>query len=847
MTLDITLFDAKNFLLTGPAGCNLCAGVISENLYQLLQDHGIELKSPKVQWRIEGYYLQTPLLGVQLHHPNWRQNIYSVFRGNGPRFSSPEQNVSFDDLLLQHVIRMGAKHKAELVVDVHLPRAPDEPALIETQDAGRKKVYEVDLIVGAFGLNSHLIQQFARKSRYSPPRIVATFQAEFPLPQDWIEKRFRGNIVVFSFPSRRTRYVVVVPKRGYLSISIINRRDAEKADLERFLRSPLFRDYLPSSYNPPEAHFCICKPRIAVSCSRHPYSHRMVIIGDAGYTRIFKNGIESAYYSSLTAARAAIEQGVSSFHFRRYYARPMRRWFVRDNRFGRITFFIYDFIVKHTFFSRVLLQALVHSPASRWNRYLKQIIWNLFTGRERYEKIFWQFVNPLFQLFMLVQTWLSIWHRSSLAQPAGPQQRISVGEYSRTGPLQDGSTVAIVGGGPGGIACALTLRRIARSRNLNIHIVLYEGKTYTGVPHYNQCVGVLSPPIRDLLERELGIAFPDHLVQRIIRGYYLFAENESITLDEKDEISYAVRRITFDEYLMQKARERGIEIRHSRVTDVEIQRDQVILYSETDSLRADVIVGAFGLDDGSIQLFERATEYRAPDFLYSIVTKIHPGMEYMRTVGERIFAFLPPMSTIEFGAVTPKYNHITINIAGRNIDANAMDEFLRFPPVRRILPPGTYNQKTLYYFKGKFPVSVARNFYGHRYVMIGDAAGLVRPFKGKGINSAILTGIWAAQTMMNEGISKAAFRAYEESCAQILNDLPYGHFMRRVAISLSTHGLMDFFVRFARQNRAMQRALFDSVSAHRYYRNILLDTLRPAFFREILRFGLEYVQNRRHS
>ncbi len=95
---------------------------------------------------------------------------------------------------------------------------------------------------------------------------------------------------------------------------------------------------------------------------------------------------------------------------------------------------------------------------------------------------------------------------------------------------------------------------------------------------------------------------------------------------------------------------------------------------------------------------------------------------------------------------------------GKDIDALLMDTFLNYPPVRQILPGDSeFDKKGLHYFKGKFPISIAKKFYGHRYVLVGDAAGLVRPFKGKGINSAIQSGVDAASVMMNEGITKTAF------------------------------------------------------------------------------------------
>lgn len=86
---------------------------------------------------------------------------------------------------------------------------------------------------------------------------------------------------------------------------------------------------------------------------------------------------------------------------------------------------------------------------------------------------------------------------------------------------------------------------------------------------------------------------------------------------------------------------------------------------------------------------------------------------------------------MEFGAVTPKRDHLSINIAGRNVSSRVMLEFLRSAPVQRLLPQHQGDHQPLNYFKGKFPISPAKHLFGERYVTIGDAAGLIRPFKGK--------------------------------------------------------------------------------------------------------------------
>jgi len=282
------------------------------------------------------------------------------------------------------------------------------------------------------------------------------------------------------------------------------------------------------------------------------------------------------------------------------------------------------------------------------------------------------------------------------------------------------------------------------------------------------------------MENELGIPFPWHIVQKKINGYYIHSENNLLKLSGEHEPSYACRRVEFDNYLFQEAKKVGIEIFNTRVTDLDFSREGVMVFSESNNIRASVIVGAFGLDDGMAKIFERLTPYRQPKFLYSIVTKIHPGEKSMEEFGTYLHAFLPSsLPHVEFGAITPKGNHLTLNIAGKKVDADMMDQFLKLPAVKKVLPDNLNDiLPHLYYFKGKFPTLPAKGICGDRYVLVGDAAGLNRPFKGKGINSAIVTGIRAAEVIVDKGISKEAFQEYLRRCSDLIDDIPYGKILR---------------------------------------------------------------------
>ena len=392
--------------------------------------------------------------------------------------------------------------------------------------------------------------------------------------------------------------------------------------------------------------------------------------------------------------------------------------------------------------------------------------------------------------------------------------------------INDGDTVCVVGGGPGGSACAMVLLQEARQLGRKIRVVLIEHKKFSENRHYNQCIGVLSPPFEDILKNELDLTLPENLVLNDMEGYCLHSDLLSLDLiGEESGRSVSVTRSKFDAFMLEEAQKAGAQVVHNRVTSIEVNHDGVLVYSEGDNFKCAIVVGAFGLDDGTCRIFEQGTPYRQPDFLNTVITRLYPGEEFIQSMGSTIHAFLLSHPGLEFGAVTPKGEHISINIAGRKVSSHIMMEFLRSVPVQRFLPPHKRREKPLNYFKGKFPIAPARNLFGDRYVTIGDAAGLMRPFKGKGINSAINTGIYSARSIMRHGVSKQAFAEnFYQDCSVLTEDLPFGRGVRILTNLATRFKFMDHMIAVAAERPDFMKAMFGSVSGHDPYKKIIMET-----------------------
>jgi len=408
------------------------------------------------------------------------------------------------------------------------------------------------------------------------------------------------------------------------------------------------------------------------------------------------------------------------------------------------------------------------------------------------------------------------------------------------GPLPDDGRVAIIGGGPGGVGCALAVRALAQQMGRRIHITIIEGKDFAGERHHNLCVGIVSPPLPELVEQRLGVACPEHLRQGVITTYVLHASHEEVALENTAHPSFAIRRVQFDHYMLETARRLDIAVVEARASGLEFSAERVVIYTDGASVEADVVVGAFGLDEGAAEVFRQAVGYRPPRALVSLLVRYYPGHQAMQRFGGRIHAFLPGFLGMEFGAITPKGDHLNANIAGRALDVGTMQAFLARPEVKALLPddiegrPFDLNRVGL--FRGRFPRSLAGAYYGDRYVMVGDAAGLVRAFKGKGVTSAVQTGIRAAETILQAGVSRAAFAShYEAANRDIIGDLRFGRAVRLMVLLSSRYGLLDPVMRAARHDAGVREALYGAVSAHQPYRQVLGSMLNLRSVAAVLR------------
>ncbi len=106
--LAVDIYEPRDFDLPGPAGCNMCGGLLSETLVRRLASEGINLPPTIVQRGIDSYVMHMDVGTVRIEPPQRGTHIAAVHRGGGPRGVEGSRWHSFDGHLLSLASGRGA-------------------------------------------------------------------------------------------------------------------------------------------------------------------------------------------------------------------------------------------------------------------------------------------------------------------------------------------------------------------------------------------------------------------------------------------------------------------------------------------------------------------------------------------------------------------------------------------------------------------------------------------------------------------------------------------------------------------------------------------------------------------
>lgn len=427
--------------------------------------------------------------------------------------------------------------------------------------------------------------------------------------------------------------------------------------------------------------------------------------------------------------------------------------------------------------------------------------------------------------------------------------------------LNDGSRVAVMGGGPAGSFFSYFLLNLAERVGRQIQVDIYEPRDFNvpGPVGCNMCAGVVSETLVQYLAAE-GINLPPTVVERGIDSYMLHMDVGSVRIDtplHEKRIGAIYRGSgprdlrelkweSFDGHLLTIAMNRGARLIRQRVVEV-AQADELIRIKTRNGQPEsyDLLAVAVGVNTATLKLFQELDfGFRPPRTTKSFVREYYLGEEVVdKYVGSSFHAFLLNIDRLEFAAIIPKGDYVTLCLLGQDIDKDLLETFVADPVVKQCFPPDFSLDQVACWCAPHINVKGSIQPFGDRIVFIGDC-GVSRLYKD-GLGAAYRTAKAAASTAVFQGISAEDFRRhYWPVCQAIETDNLVGKFIftivggiqqwrfaRRAVLRMVSNEQAGK----ARPERGMSLVMWDMFTGSAPYREVFLRALHPAFWTRFLR------------
>lgn len=237
--------------------------------------------------------------------------------------------------------------------------------------------------------------------------------------------------------------------------------------------------------------------------------------------------------------------------------------------------------------------------------------------------------------------------------------------------------------------------------------------------------------------------------------------------------------------------------------------------------------------------------YQPPQTTKLVVREYFLGEEVVsRYFGSAFHAFLLDIPGLDYGAIIPKGDYVTICLLSshKELHANAMELFLNNPAVKRAMPPDFSPGTVACQCGPRINIKGSEQPFGDRIVFIGDS-GISRLYKD-GIGAAYRTAKMAAGTAIFQGISASAFKNYYlPFCKKMERDNQIGKFLFKVAglIQKAKIGQQVILKMITNEQegtitkeRRLSAMLWDMLTGGAPYLEVLLCTLHPVFLSRLL-------------
>ena len=383
-------------------GCNFGAGGVSPRLSSIMEKAKIHVPPEIVRGEINRIWIQGMWKNIPLKVPK-QMKMYSVFRGSLP-FKLKDQKAGLDAVLLGRAVEEGAKYVQGEAMEI-ISADSNLAALNVKLASGNTVSLPAAFVAVATGVNAAagkdytdipLIRSIRKLNpAFVPARLRRTIVFELNVSRPILEKNLKNEIYFIEYGSKELplEHIALVPKGDYLTVSAIGEcidkavlpKDSQKI-IKEIMALPPIKRILPHIDDYPVA--CTCVPRMTVGVAKNPYAERVALIGDAVGSRLYKDGLYSAFITASQLAHIIMYNGMEKKNLIREYGKTVR-WLSIDNRYGKRVFRLIRITFSAPLLSRILYQSFATElkKKEKIKRPLGQVLWKIASGHADYREI----------------------------------------------------------------------------------------------------------------------------------------------------------------------------------------------------------------------------------------------------------------------------------------------------------------------------------------------------------------------------------------------------------------------------------------------------------------------------
>ena len=332
----------------------------------------------------------------------------------------------------------------------------------------------------------------------------------------------------------------------------------------------------------------------------------------------------------------------------------------------------------------------------------------------------------------------------------------------------------VVGGGPAG---TITAGLLAKDHD----VLVIEEHTSSGLPM--QCAGLVTKDVINMC----GVS-PD-ILNRITGADVVFPCGGRFEVRAEGTKALLIDRADLDRKLAERAADKGAEIRYGvRYSGSRISEEGVSISTDRGEIESELIIGA----DGQGSKVAASLGNNLPrEYIYGIEADAKHRSEHDDMMTLRIGSeFAPGFFSweIPFGDMV----RIGLCISGGN--GCSPNEYLK----KLLKVSGIDGEDIISKYAGKIPLGGRPRSYGDRTLLIGDAAGQVKPVSGGGLypicKAAPVLEKTVREGLLRNRTASKDLSEYEKGWKKEMGrELSRGYKIRKIFTSLSDEDLDKVF------------------------------------------------------